>query len=140
MPRTITSFVDEYAFLSNFYMYSGTTVETEFQAAKAVNDQDKRWVLESPTPGEAKRRGRQIQLRGDWEQEKNNVMLDLLRDKFTDPELRAKLIATGDALIVEGNTWHDNYWGDCECPNCAGRPGRNQLGRLLTQVREEIQQ
>jgi predicted NAD-dependent protein-ADP-ribosyltransferase YbiA (DUF1768 family) len=59
-------------------------------------------------------------------------MLDALRDKFSDPELRAKLLATGDEFLVEGNHWGDTYWGVCN-----GK-GRNMLGSLLMKVREEI--
>jgi hypothetical protein len=55
-------------------------------------------------------------------------------------ELRKKLLATGDATLIEGNYWHDNYWGVCTCENCVsnGIVGRNRLGTLLMKVREEI--
>ena len=46
-------------------------------------------------------------------------------------------LATGGAVLVEGNTWHDNYWGCCTCSRCAGRRGRNNLGRLLMKLRAE---
>ena len=44
---------------------------------------------------------------------------------------------TGDAELIEGNTWHDNYWGVCSCSKCNGR-GKNRLGKLLMKVREEL--
>jgi predicted NAD-dependent protein-ADP-ribosyltransferase YbiA (DUF1768 family) len=59
-------------------------------------------------------------------------MRDLLRQKFAHPELRRLLLATGDAELVEGNTWGDRFWGVC-----AGR-GQNHLGRLLMAIRAEI--
>ena len=65
-------------------------------------------------------------------------MLDGLRYKFAIPELRDKLLATGDQYLEEGNSWHDNYWGNCDCPRCKDTMGRNMLGQLLMQVREEI--
>jgi predicted NAD-dependent protein-ADP-ribosyltransferase YbiA (DUF1768 family) len=62
-------------------------------------------------------------------------MLTLLREKFRDWNLRDRLLNTGDAILIEGNTWHDTYWGHCICPRCHG--GANFLGILLTQVRTE---
>lgn len=59
-------------------------------------------------------------------------MLDLQRQKYTVPYLREKLLATGDAELVEGNTWGDRFWGVCN------GVGQNWLGRLLMQVRDEI--
>lgn len=49
--------------------------------------------------------------RPDWEDVKVDIMLGLLRQKFQHPELGAKLLATGDAYLVEGNTWGDTFWG-----------------------------
>ena len=56
----------------------------------------------------------------------------LLRQKFGDAWLRAKLLATGDAELIEGNYWHDTFWGMCN-----GK-GENHLGRLLMEVRSEL--
>lgn len=64
-------------------------------------------------------------------------MEDGLRLKFTDPELKSKLLATGDEELVEGNTWHDRTWGRCVCSKCGGQ-GQNLLGQLLMELREEI--
>lgn len=67
------------------------------------------------------------------------IMLELLRLKFTrNPELGKLLIATGDALLEEGNKWHDNFWGDCTCDDCRDIEGENWLGKLLMQVRDEL--
>lgn len=142
----IDRFNGEYAFLSN---YSASpfkdecgdffpTMEHYFQAQKATNLYDFELVRKAKTPGLAKKYGRQIKIAPDWESVKVDVMRKGLHFKFTIPELRYKLLATGDQYLEEGNTWHDNYWGDCKCPKCADILGRNTLGKLLMQVREKI--
>jgi ribA/ribD-fused uncharacterized protein len=141
----INKFEDEYAFLSNFYpspvqengiMYP--TIEHYFQAQKTTVPFERAAIANAVTPGQAKREGRRITLRKDWEQLKDSVMLQGLRLKFAIPELAEQLLATGDAELVEGTTWHDNVWGNCSCPECENIPGENRLGKLLMQVREEI--
>lgn len=142
----IDRFDDEYSFLSNFsaspfkdkYGDFFPTMEHYFQAQKATDLYDFELVRKAKTPGFAKRLGRQIKLAPDWESVKEQVMLDGLRYKFAIPELRNKLLATGDQYLEEGNSWHDNYWGNCDCPRCKDIMGRNMLGQLLMQVREEI--
>ncbi len=140
----IDKFDGQYAFLSNFYespITDGTsifpTVEHYFQAAKTDTMPEYLDISQAETPGLAKRIGRQTHLRSGWESVKVQVMLDALRKKFAIPELREKLLATGDADLIEGTTWHDNYWGICTCDKCSGK-GINMLGKLLRQVREEI--
>jgi len=140
----IDRFEDEYAFLSNFYpsliLVDGLlfpTVEHAFQAAKTRFMEEKVDIRDALTPAKAKRLGRKCCLRADWQSVKREVMLDCLRLKFNITDLRDKLLATGDATLVEGNTWHDNYWGVCMCPNCLHKPKRNVLGYFLMQVREE---
>ena len=140
----IDKFDGQYAFLSNFYESPSTdgtsifpTVEHYFQAAKTDTMQDYLAIARAKTPGESKRLGRRVHLRSDWEQVKDQVMLDALRKKFAIPELREKLLATGDANLIEGTLWHDQYWGVCNCDRCKGK-GINILGKLLIQVREEI--
>lgn len=147
----IDKFDGEYAFLSNFYpspinyeiddntFVIAPTVEHAFQAVKACHVGDEGWVLQAKTPGEAKRRGRAIQLHPKWETYKTQAMLHFLRKKFAIPELREKLLATGSAILIEGNWWHDNYWGSCYCEKCGGHGG-NMLGNLLMQVREELKE
>ena len=136
----INQFSGEYAFLSNFYpspiAYDNSkivypTVEHYFQAMKTFQSDEHEAIRIATTPGEAKRLGRRCTLREDWENIKDEVMHRALKMKFKDPELRAKLLATGDEFLVEGNTWGDRYWGVCE-----GR-GLNKLGQLLMIVREE---
>lgn len=147
MMKTIDKFDGEFAFLSNFYPSAISdgyttfpTVEHYFQACKCEYMDDYDAIAAAPTPGQAKRLGRQAVLRDDWEQNKLNVMETALRKKFAIPELREKLLATGDAYLVEGNFWHDNTWGDCGCEKCKHTHGQNNLGKLLMKIRTDIRE
>lgn len=115
----IGPFEGKYRFLSNFYdghlvVYRGTiykTAEHAFQAAKAKDILEKQYVAIAPTPGEAKRRGRRVEMRSDWEIIKDRVMHDIIYDKFSQhKDLTFLLLATGDEELVEVNTWGDRYW------------------------------
>ena len=143
----ITSFKGEHRFLSNFaafpVVFDGVeypTAEHAYVAAKTLDPQIRAWVRQIDTPGNAKYRGKSIALRPDWEDVRDDVMLSILRSKFTrNPQARDQLIATGDAEIIEGNAWHDNYCGRCRCKACAGVvDAHNVLGRLLMMVRDEL--
>lgn len=141
----IAMFDGKYAFLSNFFpspiTFDGVTfptMENWFQAWKTENPAEFLLIATADTPGKSKRLGRQCALRKDWEEVKVDVMRDGLRLKFKDPVLRKKLLATGDEELMEGNTWHDNTWGNCVCARCQGTPGRNMLGMLLMELRNEI--
>lgn len=136
----IDSFRNKYSFLSNYELSPFTvngvvfpTMEHYFQAMKATNQKDLLEIANAPTPGQAKRLGRKVKIRPDWEYVKKDIMLEGLREKFAIPELRQKLLDTGDAYLEEGNTWGDCYWGVCN------GTGENNLGLLLMKVREEIQ-
>ena len=140
----IKNFEGEYAFLSNFYFSPMiidnvvyTTNEHYFQAMKSLNPKERQALVLAPTPGKSKHLGRKVSLRKDWEDIKEEVMLTGLRHKFSNPELRKKLLATGNEELIEGTTWHDNSWGICDCETCGGQ-GKNRLGKLLMQVREEL--
>lgn len=136
----ILSFKGTHEFLSNFYpcrvvlaaeLYP--TLEHAFQATKTADVVERVEILSAQTPGKAKRLGRAVNLRPDWEDVKVEVMRGLIEQKFgplLNPELVRALRLTGEALLVEGNYWHDNYWGVCFCEQCLG-VGENVLGRLL---------
>jgi len=112
--------------------------EHAFQAAKTLDEEEREKFQNVPSALISKRMGRKVELREDWEEVKDQVMLDVLRSKFSDPELRDRLLGTEDAVLVEGNWWHDVEWGVCHCDRCMGR-GKNMLGTLLMKVRSEIQ-
>lgn len=141
----ISVFDGEYAFLSNFYeskiVYKDITfptVEHAFQAAKSLSEEEQAAISIAKTPGIAKRLGRKVLLRSDWEEIKEKVMYECVKEKFKEPVLREKLLNTSPAELIEGNTWHDNYWGDCSCEKCKNIKGKNSLGKILMKVRSEI--
>lgn len=132
----IDSFHGEHRFLSNFWpaevMLDGVTyptVEHAYVAAKTLDIETRREIAAVEKPGDVKRFGRKLALRSDWESVKLDVMRDLVRQKFAHSELRAQLLATGDAELIEGNTWNDTFWGVCR-----GK-GENHLGKILMSVR-----
>jgi len=133
--KQITSFTGKYAFLSNFYFLNGKTVEHYFQAAKTDNSLERSKIMEALTPHEAKHFGRKVTLRPDWEEVKIPIMIELLNNKFEDRQLSDMLVDTGDSLLVEGNTWHDNVWGNCIGRECVNQPGHNWLGVILMSLR-----
>lgn len=140
MSDSILGFNREYRFLSNFYPatveFDGleyASTEHAYQAAKTTDPAERRRIRESQKCGDAKRLGKQVKMRTDWEQIKIGVMKDLVLQKFTKhKELKEKLLATGDAHIEETNTWNDTFWGVCK-----GK-GKNWLGKILMEVREEL--
>lgn len=135
-PAPITSFDGEYRWLSNFWHARVTlddvsypTVENAYQAAKTLVLLA-REQFERCTPAQAKRLGRKVKMRGDWERVKLRVMRDLLAQKFAPgSRLAGMLLATGKAEIIEGNHWGDRFWGVCN------GTGQNHLGRLLMERR-----
>jgi hypothetical protein len=133
----IDSFKNEYKFLSNFSIaeveFEGITypsVEHAYQAAKTL-DKGERSNIRELSPGQAKKMGRKFKLRNDWEQVKIPIMYILLKDKFKGT-LAQQLIETGNAELIEGNNWGDQFWGVCN------GVGQNFLGRLLMRVRAEL--
>lgn len=153
----ISQFSDEHEFLSNFFKAPmslpllGTVrdVEHAYQAMKAVRAQDRNYVLAAAGPEDAKRRGREIECRTDWDAVKRRYMHSFVLAKFVQhPELQEKLAATGGQTLVEGNSWGDTYWGavlkgqkgwSAELPwlGPPGEPwsGLNYLGKILMGVR-----
>lgn len=137
----IDSFRGEYGWLSNFFTtyidYDGFTyknAEAAFQAQKTL-DPTVRASFTRMSGAEAKRHGRsrRVDLRPDWDQVKDRIMLEIVAAKFDqNRELAEKLMATGSRDIVEGNDWNDTYWGAYR-----GR-GQNKLGRILMAVREKL--
>jgi len=136
----IESFSGVFHFLSNFHrapmMYKGIaypTSEHAYQAAKSLNDNTRMNVSILGTPSEAKKYGKTVQLRADWDDVKLDVMAEIVRAKFMqNPSLKEKLLATEDIILEEGNAWGDTYWGMCK-----GK-GENHLGKTLMNLRESL--
>src|SRR6266568_5643057 len=116
--NTIDKFQGRYRFLSNFWITPIVfgvdiykSVEHAYQAAKTNILSERELIQNARTPGEAKRMGKTVTLRPDWEHVKTKVMHDLVLQKFSGDPLRAQLLATDNAELIEGNTWHDNFLG-----------------------------
>ena len=133
----IDCFRGKYFFLSNFFAskirYNGLTFlnnEAAFQAQKCPERASEFCEL---NPSDAKRLGRKVRLRSDWESVKDDVMYDVCHAKFSqNANLRRQLLNTGNAELVEGNTWGDRVWGVC------GGVGENRLGKILMRIRDEM--
>lgn len=137
--NVVREFQGEYRFLSNFWfvkVWLGgiqfPTTEHAYQAAKTLDIPTRRKIALLGKPGDAKRASKGVPLRSDWEDVKEDIMLDLLRSKFANADLARRLLATGDMELQEGNSWGDTYWGICR------GVGKNRLGHLLMQVRSEL--
>jgi ribA/ribD-fused uncharacterized protein len=134
----ILAFVDQYRFLSNFWpckiSYGGHTylsVEAAYQAEKCADRFDRR-RFEFLGPSDAKRLGREIEIRRGWQSVKLGIMTDLVRIKFRNKALARRLKQTGTRHLEEGNWWGDKYWGVCR------GEGDNKLGLILMKIREEL--
>ena len=133
----IASFENEYSFLSNFFefdvTYNGITFknnEAAFQAQKCPSRINE--FVNLP-PNKAKRLGRKVELRSDWDQVKDQIMYEICKCKFTQhPILKFMLINTYGHTLIEGNWWNDTYWGVCK------GVGQNKLGKILMRIREEL--
>lgn len=147
----INSFRGGYDFLSNFYTLANPIVygwmvartsEHFFAALKTTERHMREWVLDAGNASVAKERGRAVVLRPDWNTgfDKTAMHLALILKFSANDDIRSRLIATGDKVLIEGNWWHDNYWGDCTCVKCTHIQGQNNLGILHTQVRLLFQQ
>lgn len=142
--KKITKFDGEHRWLSNFYpspfTYQGILYPTNehfFQAWK-FNIDKRHEIAALTTPALAKRAGKKAQLCWNWDSIKQEIMLTGLKEKFKIPELRTKLINTGNIELIEGNIWHDNYWGNCTCTKCTNIIGKNVLGSQLMQLRKQL--
>ena len=142
--RSIDHFQGEYRWLSNFWpcyiVYHDIlypTVEHAYQAAKVESMELKIKIKNCATPAEAKDFFQTHDIKPDpgWTiAKKLAVMEELLKIKFSgsNPFLTRALLETGDAKIIEGNTWNDTFWGVCN------GAGENNLGRLMMKVRKEL--
>lgn len=138
--EVINSFSGKYSFLSNFYAcpvwFEGWTyfsVEHAYQSAKTL-DKDSRLVISNIlNPGGAKKAGRLLVLRPDWDDIKLDVMYGLLQYKFKNYQLADMLLRTWDSRLEEGNHHGDGFWGTVD------GVGENNLGRLLMIIRSELQ-
>jgi ribA/ribD-fused uncharacterized protein len=137
MNNVINEFKGKYYFLSNFYnapvKYKGLKYLNNEAAFHAQKDLSRAEEFVNLPPNLAKRLGRKVNLRKDWEDVKVDIMYEINVAKFTQNEdLKEMLLKTGSAKLIEGNTWHDTFWGVCN------GEGRNELGKILERVRSEL--
>lgn len=135
----ISSFRGPYAFLSNFHICSvyhrGTTFHSSEHAFQAAKTDDLEWIQKiawCPQPTQAKKLGQLVPLRKNWESVKLDIMLEVLRSKFSDPTLKKLLLGTYLERLQEGNNHGDTFWGVCR------GEGENNLGILLELLRGEL--
>lgn len=140
--KPITEFQKDYRWLSNFapatvkldgVMYP--SVENAYQAAKTVLPEERHPFIIC-NANEAKKLGRSVTMRNGWDSMKEEIMLDLLIQKYTIPEYQQRLMATGEVLLSEGNYWNDRYWG----VDLRTGKGENRLGQLIMKVREMMRE
>jgi len=137
----INGFEGEYRFLSNFWPCKIEWQGQEFQCSEALY-----MAFKSGDPAdfarfapldarEAKKLGKTVVLRADWDQAKISIMRNVLALKFRqNADLREKLLATGEAELIEKNWWRDEFWGVCN------GVGENWLGRMLSELREKLRE
>lgn len=141
MKTAITEFRGYYDFLSNFFaypfIYNGRryfNAEAAYQAQKLPTDKGREQFMAISAPA-AKKLGKTVELREDWEAIKVEVMRAVVSAKFEqNPDLAKLLIATGDKHLEEGNHWGDRFWGT------VNGAGQNMLGKILMEVRSKLQQ
>lgn len=111
------------------------TSEHYFQAQKFRDKAHQEAIRKAKSPMIAARMGRdrRKKLRRDWESAKVGVMKEAVLAKFTQhKDLQEILLSTEDAKLVE-HTANDSFWGDG-----GDGSGKNMLGRILMEVREQI--
>lgn len=142
----ITRFEGKHFFLSNFYRSDIAigdkvypTAEHLYQSLKTADPQWAERIRAAATPGEAKKLGQQAPLIENWEAGKLTYMEAVVSAKFSkSTELHDALLETGHQSLVEGNHWHDQFWGNCSCPKHNKTLGLNALGIILMHTRMHL--
>ncbi len=140
MTEPIISFDGSNRFLSNFYKIPVKvggiiypTSEHAYQAQKTIDIVKRKDIAKLQTASQAKRAGRILVCRNDWDKVKVRFMKLIVYQKFLqNTQLAELLIATNDAELIEGNWWGDRFWGVCE------GAGKNHLGIILMIVRDRL--
>jgi len=142
-------------FLSNFLIltypirWGGLEYKSSehfYQAMKTINHEDRMWIASLGGAWEAKKaggpfgyKGRRIVKRPDFDDIRIRIMRIAVLMKFANnPVIATKLINTGNKMLIEGNTWHDNFWGNCTCSKCSNKRGENWLGQILMETRNAL--
>lgn len=142
LKNPVLGFFNAYRFLSNFWpckvIYEGVeypSSEHAYMAQKTLDLELREKIRLCKEPRDAKRLGRKIKLRADWEDVKVDIMFQVLKAKFfQNPQLKEWLLATGDRYLEETNSWNDIFWG----VNAITLEGKNTLGQLLMLLRSML--
>jgi ribA/ribD-fused uncharacterized protein len=143
----INRFIGPYEKLSNFTLviiyWKGIkfpSVEHAYVASKSLDPKFWRNIsqIDPKSAGLARKLGRNTKIRPDWNDVKVSFMEQFLIQKFNYDKFKVKLISTGDEELIEGNWWHDNFWGNCSCKKCSDIEGQNTLGKLLMKIRGDL--
>lgn len=146
----VLSFTGEHRKLSNFAEYpirlpDGRTAPSSEHLYQMLKTEDPGWqdrILACEKPRDARQLGRdkRLPLRRGWDALREPTMAFVLQLRHTQhPELDDFLLTTAPRQLVEGNYWHDNFFGACWCPKCRDLPKRNTLGRLHMARRDLVQ-
>lgn len=142
--NTIYGFFGPFRFLSNFHVvqipYKGLvypSTEAAYMSGKTDNLLTKTALANSKTPSDAKRIGRALELREDWNDIRIQVMEEVNLIKYTQDTLESKqlremLLVTNPCTLVEANWWNDTFWGECN------GVGENNLGKTLMRIRDTL--
>ncbi len=142
----ITGFEGKYSFLSNFYKHTVVYLDEEFPTAehayqwsKTLDKMQRKAILKARSPGMAKKVGQDVILRKNWDGKKLGIMEAIVFNKFSQSVyLVHELRETESIHLIEGNYWHDNYWGECTCKKCVDIPASNHLGNILMTIRAKL--
>jgi len=137
----IKEFQGEFRWLSNFTQVAIEldgrmfhSVEHAYMSAKSDDEEWKDFCENTFSAGQVKKASRSITLVDNWEDIKVDIMRECINQKFNQPFFKAKLLATGDTIIQEGNMWNDKFWGVC----LKTGKGQNILGKLIMEKRESL--
>ena len=113
------------------------TPEHLYQSRKTLNIKERNVVAGAGSPGIAKQIGKHVQLRGNWNEIKLDVMRRVQEIRFDQPYWEKQLLESTDLVsIVEYNWWHDNYWGACLCDHCRSLEKLNHLGKIIQEIKK----
>jgi len=145
MREPIKEFKDKYRFLSNFFVCDIIYMDAIYRSSEHLyqalktTDQGSRdeLIVSIESPDKAKQFGKNVTLRERFKITKDTIMQTAVNLKFLqNSDLADKLLLTEDAKLIEGNNWHDNYWGACCCKRCADKRKFNKLGEVLMETRK----
>lgn len=139
----ITALTGKYRFLANeiacmisYENESYPSVAHAFHAAKTLDLTIRAKIKKATRFYEVRQLGRDANPRPDWKEVRLSIMEDLLRQKFNYPEFKKVLLSTGNEILINGNSRGETFWGAIRVEH--KWVGENNLGKLLTKIREEL--